>query len=81
MDDADRALAHINREVEDRLAAIRRENARGVDHGRPAARICSDCPDPIDARRLAARPNATRCLPCQEAVEDRRQTRRFGVAA
>ncbi len=33
--------------------------------------ICIDCKQPISERRLLLYPNATRCLACQEALEDR----------
>lgn len=35
--------------------------------------ICADCGQPISERRLESYPNATRCLPCQEAAEDERE--------
>lgn len=35
--------------------------------------ICSECGQPISERRLQSYPNATRCLPCQEAAEDERE--------
>ena len=31
--------------------------------------LCTDCEEPIAARRLAAVPWAARCLPCQENAE------------
>lgn len=34
--------------------------------------ICSDCGSPISEKRLLLYPNATRCLACQEASEERR---------
>lgn len=33
---------------------------------------CADCGDPIAEKRLKSYPNATRCLSCQEAYEDRK---------
>jgi len=33
---------------------------------------CSECGNPIAEKRLQMYPNATRCLACQEALEDRR---------
>ena len=33
--------------------------------------ICVDCELPISMRRLQSFPNATRCLACQEAYEER----------
>ena len=35
--------------------------------------VCADCGQPISERRLQSYPNATRCLPCQEAAEDERE--------
>jgi DnaK suppressor protein len=34
--------------------------------------VCSDCGSPIAEKRLLMYPNATRCLTCQEALEERR---------
>lgn len=33
--------------------------------------ICSDCEQPVAERRLQMYPNATRCLACQEALEEK----------
>lgn len=33
--------------------------------------ICLDCGEPIQDKRLRLYPNASRCLRCQEAVEER----------
>ena len=35
----------------------------------PARRVCVDCGERIPPRRLAARPLATRCTPCQARQE------------
>ena len=32
--------------------------------------ICTDCNEPISEKRLQLYPNATRCIACQEAVEN-----------
>jgi DnaK suppressor protein len=32
--------------------------------------ICTECSNPISERRLMLFPNATRCLACQEALEE-----------
>lgn len=37
--------------------------------------ICTDCDEPISAKRLAARPAAARCINCQE-FHDKKKTRR-----
>lgn len=34
--------------------------------------VCLDCANPISEKRLTLYPNATRCLVCQEALEERR---------
>lgn len=39
-----------------------------IDEG--AYGICVDCQQPISEKRLKSYPNATRCLPCQEAFEE-----------
>lgn len=41
--------------------------------------ICTSCGVPIAARRLRAQPAAQRCLACQEAFEQYRQTRSAAV--
>lgn len=35
--------------------------------------LCLDCGQPIAEKRLKSYPNATRCLLCQEILEDRKQ--------
>ena len=35
--------------------------------------VCSDCGSAISEKRLKYFPNATRCIACQEAFEERRQ--------
>ena len=35
--------------------------------------MCVDCQQPISEKRLQSYPNATRCLPCQEAAEEERE--------
>jgi DnaK suppressor protein len=35
--------------------------------------ICIDCEQPISEKRLKLYPNATRCLVCQELVEEQQQ--------
>ncbi len=41
-----------------------------IDHGTYG--VCSECGNAISERRLALFPNATRCLACQEAMEEGR---------
>ncbi len=67
MDDADRAQ---------RLEELQRESALAA-HGAPAetprthhgTRMCLDCDEPIEAPRLAANPQAVRCVDCQRRHE------------
>lgn len=33
--------------------------------------VCEDCGNPISEKRLKSYPNATRCIACQEAFEER----------
>lgn len=37
-------------------------------------KLCSSCNDPIPAKRLAAKPNATLCVKCQEQSESTTKT-------
>lgn len=71
MDDADRAQRSSESEAERILAAARARNrqARSEGEALPQGRACIDCEDLIDARRLAAKPDARRCTPCQRAAE------------
>lgn len=71
MDDADRAARVREDEAERILAAARARNRQARSEGQPLpdGRACLDCGDPIDARRLAARPTARRCTPCQRTAE------------
>lgn len=71
MDDADRAQRSSESEAERILAAARARNreARAQGEALPEGRACVDCGDPIDARRLAARPDARRCTHCQRTAE------------
>lgn len=60
-----------------REAAI--EAARTVPEEAPrvvnGVRYCLECDDPIDAKRLAANPQAVRCIWCQDDLD--RAKRRF----
>ncbi len=35
--------------------------------------VCIDCDVPIQAARLTAKPNAARCIHCQQIVEEKRK--------
>jgi hypothetical protein len=36
----------------------------------PASRMCTECSEPIPAKRLQVRPNATRCVFCQTSHDE-----------
>ncbi|WP_363929023.1 TraR/DksA C4-type zinc finger protein [Thiocapsa sp.] len=63
----DHAQAHMERETELRIAAIRRHSHTG--HGRE---LCIDCGDRIPPNRRRHVPNARRCASCQAAEESKR---------
>jgi DnaK suppressor protein len=42
-----------------------------IDHGTYG--ICVDCGQPISEKRLTLYPNATRCLKCQEILEENKE--------
>lgn len=56
----------LNRDMEE-LSKVRRalENAEAGTLG-----ICTDCEEPISKRRLEVMPWATRCIACQEKLEE-----------
>jgi DnaK suppressor protein len=60
---ADAHAAHLARVRAMQEPAPRTEN--GV-------RVCADCGDELDAQRLAAQPDAARCVPCKARAERRR---------
>lgn len=64
-DDADRATQMVALEIEAGIAA-----ARPRGEGRDT---CEECDAPIPPRRRQAHPTATRCVPCQDAVERSRR--------
>jgi len=66
MDDVMISLQNTEREEYDRLVkAIAMINAGTYG-------ICVDCGQPISEKRLQMYPNATRCLSCQELLEERK---------
>lgn len=75
-DEADNAQRVSDQVAEGLLARARAMNAAPPTE-RPDPRVCVDCPDQIEAARLAAQPNAIRCALCQAAAEEARR----GVAA
>lgn len=75
MDDADRAKvveqAHRKRALALLQDAAEREKSEGpimID----GVAHCRDCKEPIPTERLAARPDAARCITCKEILEKRR---------
>lgn len=77
MDEADLAQIVVEQALAQHLAAHRaRQHAREAHPlGTPwtdaaGQRLCLDCGEPIDPRRLAALPGCIRCCDCQELVED-----------
>lgn len=70
MDDADRAKL---REQADRRIALETQRARARESDPPleidGVRHCVDCGEPIPPARLAARPEAVRCIACKERKE------------
>lgn len=72
MDEADQAEKLESAERERALdAQLARGREYEVPRERNGARICLDCSDPIDPKRLAARPEAVRCIWCQYLREER----------
>ncbi|MCP5136053.1 MAG: TraR/DksA family transcriptional regulator [Gammaproteobacteria bacterium] len=68
MDAADRADDVIQGAVDRALENhARRPTGRQCTDG--GVVICCDCEEPIDLRRLAAVPTATRCAGCQGVAE------------
>lgn len=60
-DDADRAMAMVEMEVEAGIAAARPRGTGRAD--------CLDCGEPIPEARRRAASWAVRCMTCQEAME------------
>jgi phage/conjugal plasmid C-4 type zinc finger TraR family protein len=65
----DRAQAHIERETELRISAIRRRAVIGAGRA-----CCRDCGAPIPEARRTQVPNAQCCAPCQNDREARVET-------
>ncbi|HJW81964.1 MAG TPA: TraR/DksA C4-type zinc finger protein [Acidiferrobacterales bacterium] len=62
-ENADALAAHMAR-----VSALR-EPAPQIENG---VRVCIDCGDDLDEQRLAAQPDAARCVPCKTRAERRR---------
>lgn len=76
MDEADHAGIAETMERE-RALANQRAAARERERPREVAgrRYCLGCGEPLQAQRIAARPESVRCVDCQEQSEQ--QNRRF----
>lgn len=73
-DAADRAQIREEQERDEALARAR-EQAHLAAAEQPfeieGRRVCLDCFEPIERRRLKALPGAVRCLECQTLIERR----------
>lgn len=76
MDEADFAQLHESMARESALAMRAARAARNAGSARVAGAaerqsgLCADCGEPIPAARLAAIPNAARCVACQSELEE-----------
>ncbi len=64
--------------VDDAAQIVADWNERCIQHARralegPGTLLCEDCEAEIPPRRRKAQPSATRCAPCQQALETRRR--------
>jgi phage/conjugal plasmid C-4 type zinc finger TraR family protein len=67
MDDGDRAKDIVDRLVDDALERRRRRAAEAKDVAQIACTVCSE---EIPERRRQAVPGCTRCVNCQELLEN-----------
>lgn len=76
MDDADRAQIKEQQFLSDALAGVcaSDDSTTNDQDG-----LCDDCGDAIEPGRLAAKPNARRCVSCQQEHEQRLSQYRRGV--
>jgi len=65
VDEIDRAQSINEQAQADALAAHRRRQSAG-----PSAKECEDCAEEIPEKRRAAIPGCTRCVSCQELLEN-----------
>lgn len=76
MDDID----YANQIAEDDRQRLLREALSKAKNEQPAMvdgiRICLDCDEPIAADRLAANPQAVRCMDCQRDIEKKTRRRK-----
>lgn len=76
MDIVDRAQEreeHLRREALHAHAAA--EDGEIARCDRDGYRICADCFDRLTAKRLRAKPEAARCVDCQDLYEQKRRRR------
>ena len=77
-EDADFASALNDRETSDLLIHLLGENQEQVERALVRLRegnygICEECEQPIAPERLKFRPEATRCVGCQDRLDRRRR--------
>lgn len=70
-DAADRAQVREEEEREEALRRVRQRNVSIAPIEVNGKRVCMDCLDPIDRKRLRAAPEALRCVECQMLHERR----------
>lgn len=70
-DAADRAQEREEADRDAALARARDNTAHEAPFEIEGRRVCLDCFEPIDKRRLKANPAAVRCLECQTLIERR----------
>lgn len=71
-DDCDRASEIEEMQRSDAIARIIAQHSAEAVHAEyddAGDRICSDCGEKIDPRRLEYMPNAVLCVPCKQAAE------------
>lgn len=59
-------------EQADRERALAKQHSRSAEPAQWVERgvvLCIDCAEPISLKRLAAKPNAARCIDCQQLFE------------
>lgn len=68
MDDVDRAQLFEERDRDNAIKAMLKMNRQKqlIINGRA---VCIDCKNPLSDLRLKAAPDASRCVPCQAAIE------------
>ena len=73
MDDADRAERLEQQQRDLAINAIKQGEREAPETNESGQRICLDCEAVINPLRLKAKPDAVRCIGCQEALEAHRR--------